>query len=54
VFSGKGDFTGKITVFEGFSQKTHTKFENFFVDVSGTLSRGQSDTSNAVSQLDFF
>jgi hypothetical protein len=37
VVSGKGDLTGKLTMFGGFFQIVPQKFESFSVDLKTTL-----------------
>jgi len=54
VVSGKGDLKGKMAMFGGFLRNVPHKFGTFCVGVCNSLLKDQSDTSYAVSQLEFF
>jgi len=54
VVSGKGDLTGKMAMFGGFVRNVPQKIQKNSMDVFKILLQDQSDTSHAVSQLDFF
>jgi len=51
VVAEQDNFTGQMVMLAGFFQKAQVKFETCYADVITPLLRGQSDTSNVVSQL---